>query len=146
MTRELLRYDTKIKNKKSTEPNPYSAPSARVINLTFVCTYSIPLDQAWLPAQPAHITLIKSLQPSRAIFWRLNVRILDWKRLLLYHEELDKYLYLIMLQNVQILFFRSCRLEHIWLPVVLCAYMYVPQWPHVPRGQTFSNFRRMQTI
>lgn len=55
------------------------------------------LDSTWLPAQPAHTTLIKSLRPSRAMFWRLNVRILDWERLLLYHQELDKYLYLIML-------------------------------------------------
>ena len=52
----------------------------------------------------------------------------------------------IQLQNAQILFdtifFRSCRLECIWLPVVLCAYV-----PHVPRGQICSNFRRIkQTI
>ena len=31
------------------------------------------------------------------MFWRLNVRILDWERLLLYHQELDNYLYLIIL-------------------------------------------------
>ena len=57
------------------------------------------LDSTWVPVQPAHNTLIKSLRPSwsRAIFWRLNVRILDWERLLLYHQELDNYLYLTIL-------------------------------------------------
>ena len=35
------------------------------------------LDSAWLPAQLAHTTLIKSLRLSHAIFWHLNVRILE---------------------------------------------------------------------
>ena len=55
------------------------------------------LDSTWLPVQPAHTTLIKSLWRSRAMFWHLNVRILDWERLLLFCQELDKILYPVML-------------------------------------------------
>ena len=50
------------------------------------------LDSTWFPAQPNthHFDQV-------AMFLHLNLRILDWERLLLYHQELDKYFYLIML-------------------------------------------------